>query len=95
MHTHTRDWSSKAEALTDGAVTQSAELLLEVDFKWLMAGQGCWVDPMRLRVDPLYASNCLLAAINSPCEALSWCARVLQKTLKPSAASLQGNTAPA
>lgn len=61
------------------------DLLLEVDFKWLMAGQGCWVDPDRLHADPLYASGCLKAAINSPCDALRRCARFLQESLKPGA----------
>jgi hypothetical protein len=57
------------------------DLLLEVDFKWLMAGQGCWVDPNRLHADPRYASDCLQAAINSPCDALRRCARFLQESL--------------
>ena len=54
------------------------ELLLEVDFKWLMAGQGRWVDPQRLHSDPLYARGCLQSAIESPCDALQRCARYLQ-----------------
>ena len=59
----------------------AADLLLEVDFKWLMAGQGCWVDPARLRADPLYAATCLRTALCSPCEALRGCARFLQSSL--------------
>lgn len=58
------------------------DLLLEVDFKWLMAGQGCWVDPDRLHADPGYASDCLKAAVGSPCEALRRCARFLQESLQ-------------
>jgi len=82
MQTHTGTSPSGAEAFPGWAGSASAELLLEVDFKWLMAGQGCWVDPDRLRADPLYAGNCLRAAISSPCEALRWCARFLQKSLE-------------
>lgn len=59
------------------------DLLLEVDFKWLMAGQGCWIDPERLHQEPGYAQDCVRTAINSPCDALRRCARVLQATLRP------------
>lgn len=58
-------------------------LLVEVDFKWLMAGQGCWIDPDRIRSDPVYATLCLRDAINSPCDALRNCARLLQASLSP------------
>ncbi|MES2948994.1 MAG: hypothetical protein V4858_10680 [Pseudomonadota bacterium] len=88
MNTHTGDGP-------DGTPSRSAELLLEVDFKWLMAGQGCWVDPRRLRADPQYAGNCLRAAFDSPCEALRRCARVLEKKLKPSVVAPQTGAAPA
>lgn len=88
MHTHTGTSPSGAEAWADGAGSPAAALLLEVDFKWLMAGQGCWVDPDRLRADPQYAGNCLRAAISSPCEALRRCARALGPTLDPRALAL-------
>lgn len=58
-----------------------ADLLIEVDFKWLMAGQGNWIDPVRLHADPQYAHHCLQAAINSPCDALRQCAHHLQTAL--------------
>jgi len=61
----------------------ATHLLAEVDFKWLMAGQGCWVDPQRLLSDPAYAHQCLESAKNSPCDALRHCARMLQLALAP------------
>jgi hypothetical protein len=33
-------------------------LLDLVSFKWLMAGQGWWVNLSRMRQDPTYARNC-------------------------------------
>jgi hypothetical protein len=53
-------------------------LLAEVDFKWLMAGQGCWVDAVRLHQDRAYASACLATARSLPCEPLAACADLLQ-----------------
>ena len=61
------------------------DLLLEVDFKWLMAGQGCWIDPDRLHQEPGYALDCVRTAINSPCDALRRCAHALQAVLLPQA----------
>jgi hypothetical protein len=45
------------------------ETLLLVDFKWLMAGIGWWVDIARWRADPGYALRCLSNAMASdnPC----------------------------
>lgn len=37
-------------------------LLAEVDFKWLMAGQGWWVDTARFHGDPDYAAQFLRSA---------------------------------
>lgn len=69
---------------TDSTLDRMAtHLLEEVGFKWLMAGQGCWVDPQRLLADPVYASQCLQAAQNSPCDALRQCACRLQDALMP------------
>lgn len=81
MQTLTGEQSHGAAACADGVGMPTVGLLLEVDFKWLMAGQGCWVDPTRLRADPLYAANCLRTALCSPCEALRGCARFLQTAL--------------
>lgn len=61
----------------------ATHLLAEVDFKWLMAGQGCWVDPQRLLADPAYADQCLQDAQKSPCDALRQCAGRLQQVLRP------------
>lgn len=58
------------------------ELLAEVDFKWLMAGQGCWIDSTRLRTDAVYALDCLQMAIHSPCDPLRACARAMQEGLE-------------
>ncbi len=56
-------------------------LLLEVDFKWLMAGQGYTVDPERLLRDPAYADTCLQCAQRSNCMALQKCALNLREVL--------------
>ncbi len=56
-------------------------LLLEVDFKWLMAGQGCAVDPDRLLWDADYTDRCIQFALHSHCGALLDCAKQLQAAL--------------
>lgn len=58
-----------------------SHLLLEVDFKWLMAGQGFAVDPDRLLRDTAYADNCLQCAQRSTCIALQKCALNLRRVL--------------
>ena len=60
---------------------QGSHLLLEVDFKWLMAGQGYTVDPERLLSDPTYANTCLQCAQRSSCIALQHCALNLREVL--------------
>ena len=57
---------------------QRAALLAEVDFKWLMAGQGWWVDTARFHRDPVYAEQFLGSALASPCAALRECAICLR-----------------
>ena len=52
-------------------------LLAEVDFKWLMAGQGWRVDPTRFHADAAYAKRLLRAAMGSEIVALRECATVL------------------
>ncbi len=81
MRTLSGELSHGTVACPEVGGVPAVDLLLEVDFKWLMAGQGCWIDPARLRADPLYASSCLGAALRSPCEALRCCARFLQTSL--------------
>jgi hypothetical protein len=66
----------------DPSTHQRTELLAEVDFKWLMAGQGCWIDPSRLRIDRAYARDCLGSALNSGCEPLRRCAQRLLNELR-------------
>ncbi len=46
------------------------DILAEVDFKWLMAGQGHWVDTTMLRTDTGYAHQCVETALQCPCTAL-------------------------
>jgi hypothetical protein len=46
------------------------DMLIEVDFKWLMAGQGYWVDTTRLRTDSDYAHTCVEQALHSHCSEL-------------------------
>ena len=60
-----------------------AALLSEVDFKWLMAGQGCWIDIPRFHHDPAYALTHLEMGLQSSTQALRQCAARLQ-ALMPS-----------
>lgn len=41
-----------------------------VDFKWLMAGLGWWVDLSRLQRDMTYAGECLKRGLSSGSELL-------------------------
>jgi hypothetical protein len=52
-------------------------LLLDVDFKWLMAGVGWWIDTARIHEDPSYASKCINSAMTSESIALRNCAAKL------------------
>ena len=62
--------ASRADARTS--------LLTEVDFKWLMAGRGCWIDVPRFHDDPAYAQACLHKALQSSSFALQQCAARLR-----------------
>lgn len=62
------------------------DLLIEVDFKWLMAGQGWWVDSDRIKHDPIYASACIQSALNSDCDPLRHCAASLRHELDTNSA---------
>lgn len=53
-------------------------LLEEVDFKWLMAGQGWWIDTTRLHSDPSYAAGFLRLAMESQSFVVRECATFLQ-----------------
>ena len=41
-----------------------------VDFKWLMAGMGWWVDLSRLQSDKAYLDECMQRALTSDSELL-------------------------
>jgi hypothetical protein len=45
-------------------------LVAEVDFKWLMAGQGWWIDTTRFHCDASYAAWFIDSAMASPSSAL-------------------------
>ncbi|MEY4884684.1 MAG: hypothetical protein RIS34_2538 [Pseudomonadota bacterium] len=77
--------SGKARTLPSGAAsaTERAALLVEVDFKWLMAGQGWWVDTTRFHTDPVYAARFLGSALASQCAALRNCAACLKSLTSP------------
>ena len=53
-------------------------LLEEVDFKWLMAGQGWWIDTARLHTDPRYAAEMLELVQATELPALKHCADQLR-----------------
>ena len=71
-----------AEARTGDGTASAADaracMLTEIAFKWLMAGQGCWVDSARLHGDPAYVKSLLLLALASQSPELRECAMVLQ-----------------
>ena len=60
------------------AVDARASLLADVDFKWLMSGQGWWVDTARFQNDPVYAAALLKLALASQSFALRECAALIQ-----------------
>ena len=52
-------------------IPQEDETFLNlVDFKWLMAGLGWWVDLSRLQRDTAYAAKCVQNALTSGSELL-------------------------
>jgi hypothetical protein len=77
MNTHTLDTTSG-----DPSGHQRADMLTEVDFKWLMAGMGMWVDPQQLHHDPGYAHDSVQRALLTPCEPLHRCALALAAELE-------------
>lgn len=66
----------------DPGPQQGNSVLLEVDFKWLMAGIGYWIDVGRLWIDPVYANNCLQCALKSECGPLRRCALEIRDELQ-------------
>ena len=53
-------------------------MLAEVAFKWLMAGQGWWIDTVRFHSDPSYAAGFLRLARASSSLALQECAAMVE-----------------
>jgi hypothetical protein len=75
-------FNNQSEASTGQVVPQDkgnfdacACLLERVDFKWLMTGQGWWIDPHRFESDAAYAVEVLRFALASESLALRACAR--------------------
>ncbi len=67
--------------LEDVADTRSDErvvLLDEVNFKWLLAGLGLWIDMARFQTDRSYANHYLALAEASDSRALQDCASFLR-----------------
>ena len=76
-----------ASADTDGGIS----LLAEVTFKWLMAGQGWWIDTVRFHSDPSYAAGFFRLAQTSPSLALRECAAIVEAQIVGHATSPQAN----
>ena len=58
---------------------ERAQLIAEVDLKWLFAGQGRWIDGAQLHANPQYASQVLQTAIDSRVGSLHDCAVAMQE----------------
>ena len=65
-----------------GVADARISLLTEVAFKWLMAGQGWWIDTTRMYGDPSYAAGFLRLAMASQSVALRECALRLQAQIE-------------
>lgn len=77
------DMQSQTEhsAPADSSAPQADErvlLLEEVNFKWLLAGMGLWIDMGRFHSEPSYAARFLALAEASDSPALRKCAASLQ-----------------
>jgi hypothetical protein len=81
MNAHAFELYSEDGPCHSPASHDRTDLLIEVDFKWLMAGFGWLVDPDRLKIDPVYAKECLQFAYASNCESLQDCADCLREEL--------------
>ena len=53
-------------------------MLTEVGFKWLMAGQGWWIDTTRFHSEAAYAARFLDSALKSPSIVLRVCTASMQ-----------------
>jgi len=52
-------------AMTEPLTQEDGTFLHLVDFKWLMAGLGWWVDLSRLQRDTVYADECIQRGLAS------------------------------
>ena len=74
------------------AIADTREALLAtVDFKWLMTGQGWWVDTARFHTDPSYAADMLRLAMSSSSFALRECAAGLQRHIEQRPATAESD----
>lgn len=55
-------------------VDSGGAMLVEVTFKWLMAGQGWWIDTARFHSEPSYAADFIRLAKASTSADLRECA---------------------
>lgn len=65
----------------DADDSQRNGLIAEVDLKWLLAGQGRWVDTALLHTNNSYAKQVLQDAIDSPLTPLHDCGVSLQRQM--------------
>lgn len=68
-------------ARSASSVDDGHQIVHLVDFKWLMAGLGWWVDLNRLQRDAAYATECYALAATSSCEPLRRSAATLMLML--------------
>lgn len=78
-HDQPSPWSTVSNGESD--IDACALLLARVDFKWLMAGQGWWIDPHRLQHEASYADAVLRFALESQSLALRKCAVLIRTQL--------------
>ncbi len=90
MNTQVYHLDDEGEACADPASHQRHDMLVEIDFKWLMAGLGHHVDPARLKNDATYAHACLDFALHSNCDPLRTCAACLSAELAQSRQAQNG-----
>lgn len=76
---------------TSTDVSQGNDTFLNlVDFKWLMAGVGWWVDLSRLQRDRAYIDECLRLALETDSELLQQHSVELLGLSAPAGAALCG-----
>lgn len=81
---HRSSWRGSAFVNSTGPNFDIPEsLLAEVDFKWLMAGHGWWVDTTRFHDDAAYASELLHSALGSESPTLRRCAAEFLARIAP------------